>query len=107
MKLPKLDDAGELTDIDPFTVFGLFNKGITNANRISILKGFKDEFGLESAIPESFDGIPVLNNLSATFYGWCGGKLTKKKGQYGEFYGCENYQTNGCRFIRKISSHVN
>ena len=30
----------------------------------------------------------------------CGGKLVKRKGPYGEFYGCSNYQTNGCKFTR-------
>ena len=34
----------------------------------------------------------------------CGGKLVRKKGPYGEFYGCSNYRITGCRFIRKIYS---
>ena len=37
MKLPRLEKDGMPNDIDPFTVFGLFNKGITDANRIVIL----------------------------------------------------------------------
>ncbi len=32
----------------------------------------------------------------------CGGKLKRKNGQYGEFFGCENYRTTGCRYIRNI-----
>ena len=32
----------------------------------------------------------------------CGGKLVRRKGQYGEFYGCSNYRTNGCKYIRNI-----
>ena len=32
----------------------------------------------------------------------CGGKLVKRSGPYGEFFGCSNYRTNGCRFKRKI-----
>ena len=32
----------------------------------------------------------------------CGGQLEKKTGQYGEFYGCSNYKTTGCKFTRKI-----
>ncbi len=33
----------------------------------------------------------------------CGGKLVRRKGQYGEFYGCSNYRTNGCKYIRNIT----
>lgn len=33
----------------------------------------------------------------------CGGKLVKKQGQYGEFYGCVNYRSRECRFTRKIN----
>lgn len=65
--LPKLD-SGELTEMDPFTVFGLFNKSITNETRRKILTGFKEEFGVSAPVPESFEGVPVVNNLSATFY---------------------------------------
>lgn len=68
MQLPKLDKNNILVDIDPFTIFGLFNKGITNANRIAILQGFAQEFSVKAAVPETFDGTPVLNNMSATFY---------------------------------------
>ncbi len=32
----------------------------------------------------------------------CGGTLQKKSGQYGEFFGCSNYKTLGCKYIRKI-----
>ena len=34
----------------------------------------------------------------------CGGKLKKKSGPYGEFFGCENYKTTGCKYIRKIGN---
>lgn len=70
MKVPKLESGNEIIDIDPFTIFGLFNKGITNANRIAIIEGIAKEFAVESKIPNNFDGIPVLNNLNATFYGF-------------------------------------
>ena len=33
----------------------------------------------------------------------CGGKLLKKKGPYGEFFGCSNYKTTGCRYKRRIN----
>lgn len=72
MRLPTLERGGNVIDIDPFTVFGLFNKGITATNRIAIITGFAKEFGVKSAVPHNFDGIPVLNNQSATFYYFVG-----------------------------------
>lgn len=70
MKLLKLEREDSIIDIDPFTVFGLFNKGITNANRIAILESFATVFNIKSKVPNNFDGIPVLNNLKATYYGF-------------------------------------
>ena len=55
-------------DIDPFTIFALFNKGITDENRIKIVNGIKEEFSIKSDLPTSFFGIPIVNNLGATFY---------------------------------------
>lgn len=68
MKVPKLESGDVIIDIDPFTVFGLFNKGITNANRITIIGSIAKEFDIKAMVPKNFDGIPVLNNLKATFY---------------------------------------
>ena len=75
-KLPKLEKTGIPVDIDPFTVFGLFNKGITDKNRIRILNGIKKEFDVNAEVPDNFSGIPVLNNLMATFYGFEGDRET-------------------------------
>ena len=61
-------------DIDPFTIFALFNKGITDENRIKIVNGIKEEFSIKADIPTSFFGIPVVNNLSATFYFFTGNR---------------------------------
>lgn len=72
MRLPTLERGGDVVDIDPFTIFGLFNKGITNANRIIIMKGLAAELGVTASIPKTFDGVPVLNNQSATFYHFVG-----------------------------------
>lgn len=57
-------------DICPFTVFGSFNKGITNANRIALLKQFAKQFSIKAAVPTEFDGIPVVMNLSAWFFAY-------------------------------------
>lgn len=72
MKLPTLEKGNNIADIDPFTIFGLFNKGITNDNRIAILIQIKELFGISADVPTNFDGIPVLNNMSATFYYFSG-----------------------------------
>ena len=34
-KMPILEKDNQIVDIDPFTVFGLFNKKLTDANRIT------------------------------------------------------------------------
>ena len=62
INLPKLEKDGKVYDIDPFTTFGLFNKGITTENRIKIITAFAEEFSVDATVPVSFDGIPVLNN---------------------------------------------
>lgn len=70
IKVPKLESGDTIIDIDPFTVFGLFNKGITNENRVAVIKSIASVFGVAANVPDKFDGIPVLNNLKATFYGF-------------------------------------
>jgi len=32
----------------------------------------------------------------------CGGRLVKRSGPYGEFFGCSNYRTQGCKYKRQI-----
>ena len=67
--LPTLEKDNNIVDIDPFTVFGLFNKrSLTRENRIKIISGFAKEFKLQTKIPTEFDGIPTLDNRNATFY---------------------------------------
>ena len=56
MKLPTLDKDNQVYDLDPFTVFGLFNK---------------------SRMPTRFDSIPVLFPMNATFYCFIGDRGDK------------------------------
>ena len=72
LRLPTLEKDNNIVDIDPFTVFSLFNKGITDAKRISILAQIKELFGISATVPTNFDGIPVVNNMAATFYYFSG-----------------------------------
>lgn len=74
MKCPKLDSTAAPADIDPYTVYGLFNKGISDANRKKIVAAFAEAFDIGADLPRDFDGIPVLNNLNATFYAFVGDK---------------------------------
>lgn len=74
LPLPKLDYDGKFTDIDPFTIFGLFNKGISTENRKLIDEEFKRKLNIQSSVPDRYDGIPVLNNLNATFYQFAGNR---------------------------------
>lgn len=67
------DQGGEgdlLKDIDPFTVFGLFNRGIKHENRINSAKLFKNILDIKADIPKDFEGIPVLNNQKSHFFGF-------------------------------------
>lgn len=69
INLPTLEKDNQIVDIDPFTFFGLFNKSsMKESNRIKILTAIADLFGINSALPTSFNSIPVLNNQNATFY---------------------------------------
>lgn len=71
MNFPFREKGKEIyEDICPFTIFGSFNKGITNANRIAILEQFAKRFSIKAAVPTEFDGIPVVMNLSAWFFAY-------------------------------------
>lgn len=60
----------QLDDICPFTVIGLFNRGITDENRKAIAKDLADYLGVTEGVPNSFEGIPILNNQKSWFFGF-------------------------------------
>ena len=67
------DEGGEndlCVDIDPFSVFGLFNRGIKKNNRINSTRVFKKLLEISSDIPNDFEGVPVLNNQKSYFFGY-------------------------------------
>lgn len=67
--MPTLERNRKLIDIDPFTIFGLFNKSsMTIDNRNKIISTVANLFDIKAPIPTSFDGIPLLNNQNATYY---------------------------------------
>lgn len=73
INMPTLEKDNALVDIDPFTVFGLFNKSsMREINRRKIIAAVKEAFSLSTPVPSSFASIPVLNNQNATFYYFIG-----------------------------------
>lgn len=67
------DEGGEddlCIDIDPFSVFALFNRGISEENRINSTKVFKEILGISSDVPQDFEGVPVMNNQKSYFFGY-------------------------------------
>lgn len=73
INLPTLERDNKIVDIDPFTVFGLFNKSsMRSENKEKILSAIARLFEISSPVPSSFDSIPLLNNQNATFYYFVG-----------------------------------
>ena len=76
LPITPLDDRDEsgnrfaITEIDPFTFLGVFNRGITDDNRTKILKAMKEFFGLMNEVPTNFSGVPVLVNLVSRFFAY-------------------------------------
>jgi 5-methylcytosine-specific restriction protein B len=59
-----------LDDICPFTVFGTFNRGITNAKRTALAADWAKILDVSTPPPVSFDAIPVLNNQNSWFFAY-------------------------------------
>lgn len=57
-----------LTEIDPFTFFSNFNRGIKDIHRIAILSGMKDLLQLREPIPDDFSGIPLISLRNAWYF---------------------------------------
>lgn len=55
-------------EIDPFTFFGVFNRGITFENKMKILEAIKIKFGMVHQTPINFSGVPVLHNMKSWFF---------------------------------------
>ena len=62
--------GGPLKDICPFTAMGIFNRGITDANRKRIATELASLLGVSEPVPDSFEGIPILNNQRTWFFGY-------------------------------------
>ena len=68
MDLPTLDSGGIPKDIDPFTVYGLFNRGLTDNKRRAVALGIGGALGVQAPLHDDFVGVPTLINFNATLY---------------------------------------
>jgi DNA polymerase III delta prime subunit len=59
--------SGPIREIDPFTVMGAFNRGLTDDNRLTVAQGIASVLGVSHPLPTDFDGIPILNNQKSWF----------------------------------------
>lgn len=55
-------------NIDPFTIFETFNRGISNQNRINILIEIAKKFDINIKVPEKFSGVPVMLAIKSRFF---------------------------------------
>ncbi len=69
-ELPKIEsDNNNVPDMDPFTVFALFNRGSQSVEtRIELCKAYKEVFELEESVPSDFYGVPIYNYNQYCFY---------------------------------------
>ena len=56
-----------LQEIDPFTFFGVFNRGIRKEQRLAIVAEVIKLLGVQSALPKDFEGLPILNAQNSWF----------------------------------------
>ena len=67
-QMPDLEENNQIIDIDPFTIFALFNRRLREDNRIKIISAIAELFSVATPLPTSFAGIPVLDNRNFRFY---------------------------------------
>ena len=78
----------------------LFYVGMTRAKKEVILVTLEDK---ESVFfYELHDRYAEEMKQEAFICPLCGKRLRHRSGRYGEFFGCENYKTTGCRYTRNI-----
>lgn len=78
----------------------LFYVAMTRAKKKVILVTLKDRES--DFLRELHDKYAEEMKQEAFICPLCGGRLRQRSGRYGEFFGCENYKTTGCRYTRNI-----
>lgn len=66
----KQKDGSKILDIDPFSVFAIFNRNTSWGNRTELLNHFKKKLGLNLDIPTDFNGIPTVDARRSFFFSW-------------------------------------
>ena len=61
-------DGKPIKDIEPFSLFAIFNRGITESKKKDICTRLKKALGISVDIPSDFDGIPIVNNQLSYFF---------------------------------------
>ena len=61
-------DIKDLEEIDPFTFYSNFNRGVTDENRTEMWRMVKEELNLSSEIPSNFNGLPTYNMQNARLF---------------------------------------
>lgn len=61
------NDGGRYPDIDPFTFFGIFNRGNSFEKRKKIAAFFKEQLGVKAEVPEIYEGIPIVFAVMSCF----------------------------------------
>ncbi len=78
----------------------LFYVALTRAKKkvyIVTVNGQESEFAME--LKERYGDELKKERFECPL---CGGRLVKRSGPYGEFFGCSNYRITGCSYKRKI-----
>ena len=63
-------DSSQVKDIDPFSVFAIFNRNTTHLKRKEFLSLFKKHFEIEVDVPTDFDGVPTVDSRRSFFFQW-------------------------------------
>jgi 5-methylcytosine-specific restriction protein B len=63
-----------LTAIDPFTFFASFNRTNSVSGRQAILRKIKEAWQLTAAVPEDFDGIPIISAQNSWAFSYLGNR---------------------------------
>lgn len=62
------DHKALLLEIDPFTFFATFNRGVTKENRIAIAQEIKSRLHIAADVPSDFAGVPLVNLQKTWFF---------------------------------------